>query len=248
MKIGDQTGADPERVEAAVERLETVFCELEPGSAVFFHCNLLHRSDQNKSDDPRWAFICCYNSKENDPYKESRHPRYTPLHKWPDSMVLEIGQYGDNGPGNAAAGGVEAHQPAIPDRRPLRLNDQRDPGTVSQPPSLANPLPRGERGEKNTPTTRLVCRSLSPLPSRERGWGWEIRPLVRLPVRRDAVKAEARCGLASISWESRRLPRPADWITFTIGCAKVTTARWPGSRGANRRTSIRGTYSPACAA
>lgn len=92
MKIGDQTGADPERVEAAVERLETVFCELEPGSAVFFHCNLLHRSDQNKSDDPRWAFICCYNAKENDPYKESRHPRYSPLHKWPDSMILEIGR------------------------------------------------------------------------------------------------------------------------------------------------------------
>jgi ectoine hydroxylase-related dioxygenase (phytanoyl-CoA dioxygenase family) len=65
---------------------------LEPGSAVFFHCNLLHRSDQNKSDDPRWAFICCYNSKDNDPYKESRHPRYSPLHKWPDSMLLEIGR------------------------------------------------------------------------------------------------------------------------------------------------------------
>ncbi len=92
VKIGDQTGADPERVTAAVERLETVYCELEPGSAVFFHCNLLHRSDQNKSDDPRWAFICCYNTRENDPYKESRHPRYSPLHKWPDSMILEIGR------------------------------------------------------------------------------------------------------------------------------------------------------------
>src|SRR5580692_2986587 len=92
MKIGEQTGADPERVAAALERLETVYCELEPGSAVFFHCNLLHRSDQNKSDDPRWAFICCYNSKDNDPYKESRHPRYSPLHKWPDSMLLEIGR------------------------------------------------------------------------------------------------------------------------------------------------------------
>ena len=26
------------------------------------------------------------------PYKESRHPRYSPLAKWPDSMVLEIGR------------------------------------------------------------------------------------------------------------------------------------------------------------
>jgi len=92
VKIGDQTGADPERVEAARERLELVHCELEAGSAIFFHCNLLHRSDQNKSDDPRWAFICCYNTKGNDPYKESRHPRYRPLAKWPDSMVLEIGR------------------------------------------------------------------------------------------------------------------------------------------------------------
>jgi ectoine hydroxylase len=92
IKIGDQTGADPERVHVAVERLELFHCELEPGSAVFFHCNLLHRSDQNKSDDPRWAFISCYNTKGNDPYKESRHPRYTPLSKWPDSMILEIGR------------------------------------------------------------------------------------------------------------------------------------------------------------
>jgi len=43
--IGDQTGADPERVEAALGRLERVDCELEPGSAIFFHSNLLHRSD-----------------------------------------------------------------------------------------------------------------------------------------------------------------------------------------------------------
>src|SRR5205085_4887473 len=77
VKIGDQTGADPERVAAARERLELVHCELEPGSAVFFHSNLLHRSDANRSPDPRWAFICCYNTARNDPYKESRHPRYS---------------------------------------------------------------------------------------------------------------------------------------------------------------------------
>ena len=91
-KVGDQTGADPERVAAALERLELEHVELDPGSAVFFHCNVLHRSDQNKSEHPRWAFICCYNTKGNNPYKESRHPRYTPLHKWPDSMILEIGR------------------------------------------------------------------------------------------------------------------------------------------------------------
>ena len=92
VKIGDQTGADPRRVEAARNHLELVYCELEPGSAIFFHCNLLHRSDQNRSDDPRWAFICCYNAARNDPFETVRHPRYTPLEKWPDSRVIEIGR------------------------------------------------------------------------------------------------------------------------------------------------------------
>jgi ectoine hydroxylase-related dioxygenase (phytanoyl-CoA dioxygenase family) len=91
-KVGDQTGADAERVEAACRLLETVPCELEPGAAVFFHCNLLHRSDQNHSPEPRWAFICCYNAARNDPYKESRHPRYSTLEKWPDDRVKEVGR------------------------------------------------------------------------------------------------------------------------------------------------------------
>lgn len=91
-KVGDQTGADPERVAAALERLERVDCELEPGSAIFFHSNLLHRSDQNKSENPRWAFICCYNAARNDPYKDSKHPRYSRLEKWDDARIKEIGR------------------------------------------------------------------------------------------------------------------------------------------------------------
>jgi ectoine hydroxylase-related dioxygenase (phytanoyl-CoA dioxygenase family) len=89
--IGDQTGADPERVQAALARLELVSCALEPGDAVFFHSNLLHRSDRNDSDEPRWAFICCYNAARNDPYKDSRHPHYSFLEKWPDCRITEIG-------------------------------------------------------------------------------------------------------------------------------------------------------------
>ena len=90
--VGDQTGADPERVAAAMDRFDTVYCELEPGDAVFFDCNLLHRSDQNKSDNARWAFIACYNAARNDPYKDSRHPRYAPLEVWPDERIQEIGR------------------------------------------------------------------------------------------------------------------------------------------------------------
>lgn len=88
--VGDQTGADPERVQEVLKRFELVYCELQAGSAVFFHSNLLHRSDQNKSPNPRWAFICCYNTRGNNPYMESRHPRYTPLEKLDDDQLLSI--------------------------------------------------------------------------------------------------------------------------------------------------------------
>jgi hypothetical protein len=88
---GDQAGADPERVERILERYELVHMEMSPGDILFFHANMLHRSDQNRSDNPRWSMICCYNAKSNDPYKESHHPRYTPLAKVPDSAIREAG-------------------------------------------------------------------------------------------------------------------------------------------------------------
>jgi hypothetical protein len=88
---GDQAGADRERVAHLAERLELVHVEMDPGDALFFHCNLLHRSDQNRSDDPRWAMICCYNAARNNPYKESHHPRYTPLSVVPDDAIRSVG-------------------------------------------------------------------------------------------------------------------------------------------------------------
>ncbi len=91
-KTGDQTGADMERVGVALDRFELVQVTLEPGDAVIFHANLLHRSDQNRSDDPRWALICCYNTRRNDPYKESRHPGYTPLDVCPDAELRTVGE------------------------------------------------------------------------------------------------------------------------------------------------------------
>ena len=88
---GDQAGADLERVREAEKRLELVYVEMDPGDVLFFHSNMLHRSDQNKSDKPRWSMICCYNAARNDPYKEHHHPRYTPLHKVPDAAIREAG-------------------------------------------------------------------------------------------------------------------------------------------------------------
>ena len=92
-KVGDQTGvADAERLEAILARHELVHCELEPGGAVLFHSNLLHRSDQNRSEHPRWAFICCYNARSNSPYKATRHPGYSRLEKWPHEQIGAVAQ------------------------------------------------------------------------------------------------------------------------------------------------------------
>ena len=91
-KVGDQTGADPERVREACARLELIYCETPPGGAIFFHCNLLHRSDQNHSPNPRWSYICCYNAARNDPYKDSHHPRYHRLEKVDDEAIKAWGE------------------------------------------------------------------------------------------------------------------------------------------------------------
>ena len=88
---GDQAGADPERVEQILQRYELVHVEMNPGDVLYFHSNLLHRSDRNDSENPRWSMICCYNSRSNDPYKDSHHPRYTPLDRLEDDKIKQIG-------------------------------------------------------------------------------------------------------------------------------------------------------------
>lgn len=92
MKVGGQTGADPERVEAALQRLPVEAIEMQPGDGLFFHGNLLHRSDQNTSPNPRWSLICCYNTRRNDPYKSSRHPGYQRLNRIDDEDFLSLAQ------------------------------------------------------------------------------------------------------------------------------------------------------------
>jgi ectoine hydroxylase len=88
---GDQAGADNDRVQEILKHLDIVYVEMEPGDALFFHANLLHRSDQNRSNHPRWSMICCYNAARNNPYKESHHPRYTPLVKVKDEEIRKAG-------------------------------------------------------------------------------------------------------------------------------------------------------------
>jgi hypothetical protein len=93
-RFGEQTGADPERVNAAMKRMELVYFEAEPGDVLFFHGNTLHASSANLSPNPRWSLICCYNTKTNDPYKKAHHPNYTPLKKVDDDMIKKVGAKG----------------------------------------------------------------------------------------------------------------------------------------------------------
>ena len=88
---GDQVGADLSRVTEAEKHLELVYGEMEPGDVLFFHCNTLHRSDANRSDDRRWTLICCYNAARNDPYLDHHHPRYTPIEKVADDQIKAAG-------------------------------------------------------------------------------------------------------------------------------------------------------------
>jgi ectoine hydroxylase-related dioxygenase (phytanoyl-CoA dioxygenase family) len=86
-----QNAADPARVAAVLERSDIVHCELEPGDAVVFHANTLHRSDQNRSDRRRWTFLVCYNAVSNDTLTRDDDRYYVPLDKVGDSAVLEAG-------------------------------------------------------------------------------------------------------------------------------------------------------------
>jgi hypothetical protein len=67
---------------------------MQPGDALFFHCNLLHTSEMNVSEKPRWSIISVYNLATNVPYNEA-HPSCTePLQKVQDEMILKAGKKG----------------------------------------------------------------------------------------------------------------------------------------------------------
>lgn len=91
-KVGGQTGADQQRVDEILKILPLEYVAMQPGDALFFHGNLLHRSDQNRSEHSRWSLICCYNARNNSPYEVLRHNGYAPIEKLPDSAIAEFGR------------------------------------------------------------------------------------------------------------------------------------------------------------
>ncbi len=90
--VGEQQGADPVFVEHAEAICERVYVELQPGDVLFFHSNVLHRSEANNSDLPRWSIISAYNLNYNVPFREKSLSCITPIEVVPDSALLESGQ------------------------------------------------------------------------------------------------------------------------------------------------------------
>jgi len=86
---GEQVGADPVMVENALKTMELVYVELDAGDAVIFHSNLLHRSEANLSDFPRWSVISCYSLQTNLAYNEKSQSWKTPIDIVPDEAILE---------------------------------------------------------------------------------------------------------------------------------------------------------------
>jgi len=86
---GEQVGADMVMVDNALKTMELVYSELNPGDALFFHSNLLHRSEANLSDHPRWSIISCFSSQSNLAYNETSTSWKTPVNIVPDEAILQ---------------------------------------------------------------------------------------------------------------------------------------------------------------
>ena len=76
--IGGQQGAiDLEKIDEGINgidnNLELKYVTMNPGDVLFFHCNLLHRSDANESPNSRYALLAAYTTQGNLPYKKHHH-------------------------------------------------------------------------------------------------------------------------------------------------------------------------------
>lgn len=89
--VGEQQGADPDFVAEAEKSSELVYVELKAGDTLFFHSNILHRSDANLSEKPRWSVISAYNLSFNKPFREKNTSCIEPVKVVPDTALLESG-------------------------------------------------------------------------------------------------------------------------------------------------------------
>jgi ectoine hydroxylase-related dioxygenase (phytanoyl-CoA dioxygenase family) len=85
---GEQQGADDSFVKEAAKISETIYCELKAGDVLFFHPNILHRSEANLSEHARWSVISAYNLSYNKPFREKNLSCITPVLVVPDEALL----------------------------------------------------------------------------------------------------------------------------------------------------------------
>ena len=87
---GEQVGASQRYVDLALQTMELIFVELKAGDVLFFHSNLLHRSEANLSDKARWSMISCYNRASNIGHNNaaSSSSSITPIDVVPDEALL----------------------------------------------------------------------------------------------------------------------------------------------------------------
>ncbi|MBC7827624.1 MAG: phytanoyl-CoA dioxygenase family protein [Chitinophagaceae bacterium] len=98
---GEQVGAAQRYVDLALKTMELVYVELQAGDLLLFHSNLLHRSEANLSDRPRWSMISCYNRASNIGYNDSASSSSSiaPIEVVPDEALMK-----------SNAGGLSEHQ------------------------------------------------------------------------------------------------------------------------------------------
>ena len=95
---GEQVGASQHYVDLALKTMELVYVEIKAGDALFFHANILHRSEANTSDTARWSLISVYNRAANIPYNEPSQSSTVPVEIVPDEALLnwETGSIDEN--------------------------------------------------------------------------------------------------------------------------------------------------------
>src|SRR5579872_1114821 len=86
---GEQVGASQHYVDLALRTMPLMYVELKPGDALFFHSNLLHRSEANLSDNARWSLISVYNRQDNTGYNEPNGSHTVAVQVVPDDAMME---------------------------------------------------------------------------------------------------------------------------------------------------------------
>ena len=89
--VNDQTSINSELLELLKKKFKIINCTLHEGDILIFHSNILHCSEQNKSNVSRNGLIGVYNSKHNNPIIKHHYPAY---YKMKRALVCYLSRHG----------------------------------------------------------------------------------------------------------------------------------------------------------